>query len=218
MVIDSENKRILRFRYEVLKWYNFNGRDFPWRKKGNSNYKYIISEVLLQRTSASIIAKYYPKFVTKYPSWKKLSKAPLSELETMLKPLGLWRKKAIAISKLAEEMNKRRGRFPKAIKEIEGLPGVGQYIANSILLFCHEKPAPLLDFNMARVIERYFGPRKLADIRYDPFLQEITLIIVNCNNSKEINWAILDFAALVCKKNRPLCAYCPLTKDCSWLS
>lgn len=26
---------------------------------------------------------------------------------------------------------------------------------------------------MARVLERYFGPRKLADIRYDPYLQDL---------------------------------------------
>ena len=44
-------------------------------------------------------------------------------------------------------------------------------VANAILLVCHEQPEPLLDSNMARVIERVFGPRKLADIRYDPYLQ-----------------------------------------------
>jgi A/G-specific adenine glycosylase len=110
-------------------------------------------------------------------------------------------------------MAARRSRFPLSRREIEALPGVGQYIANAILCFCHRKPQPLLDVNMARVVERYFGPRKKADIRYDPYLQELTTHIVrpDCNR---INWAILDFGALVCKSRKPLCSICPLFDNC----
>jgi A/G-specific adenine glycosylase len=66
---------------------------------------------------------------------------------------------------------------------------------------------------MARVVERYFGPRKKADIRYDPYLQQLTTHIVS-RESNHINWAILDFGALICKPRNPLCSACPLLKDC----
>jgi hypothetical protein len=56
----------------------------------------------------------------------------------------------------------------------------GQYIANAVLLLCHGEPQPLLDVNMARVLERVFGPKKLADIRYDPYLQQLAMRIVQC--------------------------------------
>lgn len=114
-------------------------------------------------------------------------------------------------------MARRNGRFPRDRQEIEGLPGVGQYIANAIQLFCHGEPMPLLDVNMARVLERYFRPRQLADIRYDPYLQELSLRIVNCNDPQQMNWAILDFAGIICKVKDPKHEICPLSKGCFFL-
>lgn len=103
--------------------------------------------------------------------------------------------------------------FPTTREEIEQLPGIGQYIASAVLLFCHKGNAPLLDVNMARVLERSFAARKLADIRYDPWLQSIALRVVRHPRSAEINWAILDVAAKFCSIKNPDCASCP-AQDC----
>ena len=84
-------------------------------------------------------------------------------------------------------MAKRNGRFPSTRVEVEALPGVGQYITNATLLLCHGEAQPLLDVNMARVLERVFGPRKLVDIRYDPYLQNLAFEIVQCKGAKELN-------------------------------
>ena len=111
-------------------------------------------------------------------------------------------------------MAKKNGRFPRDREAIEALPGIGQYIANAVLLFCHGQPQPLLDVNMARVLERVFGPRKLADIRYDPYLQELARNVVRCKTSAKLNWAILDIAATVCLLRNPCCSECPLTSVC----
>jgi A/G-specific adenine glycosylase len=110
-------------------------------------------------------------------------------------------------------MKARRGRFPYTREDIEPLPGIGQYIANAVLLFCHGEAQPLLDANMARVLERYFGPRRLADIRYDPYLQVLAKRVVSCGDPISMNWAILDFASFVCAL-RPKCEACPLKEAC----
>ncbi len=82
---------------------------------------------------------------------------------------------------------------------------MGQYITNAFELYILKKQSPLLDINMARLLERFFGKRQLVDIRHDPYLQTLAYRVVNIENSKELNWAILDFAALICKRNKPLC-------------
>jgi len=69
---------------------------------------------------------------------------------------------------------------------------------------------------MARVLERYFGPRKLADIRYDPYLQKLAHRVVDCEAPAAVNWAILDLAALVCKARGPRCSQCPLSGDAGY--
>ena len=205
---------IRQFQKKLLKWYTNNKRNFPWRNKSTSTYKLVISEILLQRTRAETVAKFFPRFIRKYPSWKKLSKAKEEDLKGFLQPIGLWKRRASSLVSLSKEMEKRRGRFPKTRDEVESLPGVGQYIASSILLFCHEKPEPLLDTNMARVLEKYFGPRKLVDIRYDPYLQSLSRLVIPRKKAKEFNWAILDLAMLVCKIRNPDCNKCYLNENC----
>jgi len=64
------------------------------------------------------------------------------------------------------------------------------------------------------VLERFFGSRKMADIRYDPYLQDLAKKIVQLKKAKEINWAILDFATLICQPRNPLCEKCPLCINC----
>jgi len=69
---------------------------------------------------------------------------------------------------------------------------------------------------MARLLERFFGERKMADIRYDPYLQTLAYWVVNVEMSKVLNWAILDFATLVCKNRNPNCKTCMLVKSCTY--
>jgi len=207
---------ISRFRKEILCWYDDNGRKFPWRKSSTSKYQYIIAEILLQRTRAETVAAFFPDFIREVPSWKSLSSASIDQLQDYLRPIGLWRRRALSIQALASEMTKRKGRFPRNREAIEALPGIGQYVANAVLLFCHGDPHPLLDVNMARVLERVFGPRKMADIRYDPSLQQLALKIVQCKTPVKINWAILDLAAGVCLQRKPRCSDCPLATICRW--
>ena len=88
------------FRKSLLGWFELNKRSFPWRKDNISNYELIISEILLQRTKAETVAKYYPVFFNKYPSWQKLSKASIKDLEEILKPLGLYKHRAKRLHKI----------------------------------------------------------------------------------------------------------------------
>jgi A/G-specific adenine glycosylase len=204
------------FQKKILKWYSEEGRMFYWRKRGLTHYQYVIAEVLLQRTKADTIAKFYPNFIRDFPNWKALASADIQKLEDYLKPVGLYRQRSKRLMSLAQEMVKRNSKLPKDRKELESIPFMGQYIANAVELVIFNQPSPLVDVNMARVLERFFGPKRMADIRYDPYLQELSYRIVKHENAKEINWAVLDFAALICKAKKPLCLICPINEECAY--
>lgn len=203
-----------KIRRALLTWYLRHGRSFPWRRKRATLYQSVLAEVLLQRTQAATVARFFQTFLERYPSWQAIAEAEIDEIGSLLRPIGLWRRRAASLSALAKAMAAKNGRFPSTRSEIEALPGVGQYIANSILMFAHRQPEPLLDVNMARVIERLFGPRKLVDIRFDPGLQAASRVIVRGKNAVELNWAILDLAATVCTTSKPACIECPLLRFC----
>lgn len=208
--------KIRCFQRLVSLWFKGHGRCFPWRKKSLSIYQKIIVESLLQRTRAETVAAFYPHFIEVYPSWTVLAKATAEELQSFLKPIGLWRRRAVSLMAFAQAMAKRNGRFPVGRAEIEKLPSVGQYMANAILLFCHGESQPLLDAGMARVLERVFGARVLSDIRTDPYLQSLAKAIVTCDEPIKMNWAILDIASVICKTKDPRCWVCPLNMICCY--
>lgn len=203
-------------RRALLRWFGEYGRDFPWRREGAGLYQLILAELLLQRTRAETVAAYFGEFIARFPNWKAIAGSTVEEIGELLKPIGLWRRRAASLHALATEMGARGGEFPGKRVEVETLPGVGQYIANSILLFSAGRAEPLLDVNMARVLERLFGPRKLADIRDDPHLQSISRSIVRGKRSASVNWAILDLAAIICTIKNPRCPSCPLRNICRY--
>ena len=212
----AEKRKLTILRRTVLAWAEDNGRDFPWRKVDASTYEQVVVEVLLQRTTATAVSRFYDAFIARFPSWQVLSLSKVQDLEAFLKPLGLWRRRAISLLGLARYASANEGKFPADPAEHRAIPAVGQYESNAILLFQHGKPAPLLDVNMARIIERFLRPRRLADIRHDPWLQAAASWLVRGQDAYRANWAILDFAAMVCKAVRPLCESCPVNSRCNF--
>ncbi len=215
-VVEISEKQIKFFRKSLIDWFKNNGRDFPWRRSGVTEYESIIVELLLQRTKAVTVAKVYSGFISKFPSWDALDNADDLELEKYLKPIGLWKRRKVSIKELTQEMVKLGGNFPSSYDEIIELPGIGQYIGNAIMIFTKQKNYPLLDSNMARILERFFHKRKLADIRDDPFLQGISFSVVQKVDPKIINWAIIDVASTICKIKKPQCQQCPIREQCSF--
>lgn len=209
-------RQIKFFRKLLLNWFSKNGRKFPWRGSRISNYNRIIAEILLQRTKAEIVKQHYNEFLEVYPDWKSIANASNRELGKVLRPLGLWRKRSITLKKLAVIIDKSGGKFPKDVKALEFLPGIGQYISNSIMLFYFKNRSPLLDVNVARLLSRYFGISCKEDLRFDLQMQCLAREIVNCDETITVNLAMIDYASLICKNKSAICSTCLLRKNCSF--
>lgn len=125
----EEADRIPWLRRRLLAWFLRSGRSFPWREPDRAPYEVVVAEILLQRTTAAGVARAYPGFVDRYPSWASLAQASPEELENALRPLGLWRQKALAFQQLALAIEGRGGVVPRTRKELEGLPGIGPWAA-----------------------------------------------------------------------------------------
>jgi A/G-specific adenine glycosylase len=212
----AEKAKLTRLAKDLAKWWATSGRDYPWRADDAGTYERIVVEVLLQRTTAAAVSRFYPAFVGRFPGWQELADSRPDDLEEFLRPLGLWRRRAASLLGIAKYAAGSGGKFPSDPAEHAIIPAVGQYVSNAVLMFQHGKATPLLDVNMARVLERVVRPRRLADIRYDPWLQAAAKWFVRGSRPSETNWGVLDFAALVCKARRPLCETCPVNGYCTF--
>ncbi len=214
----GDKRKITNLGRFLREWFKDNRRDFPWREPGTGTYERICVEVLLQRTRAQTVANIYAEFFGRFPDWEEIAQTDELELGEFLKPLGLWRRRGSGLKKLACYAAERHGVFPDTEMDLADVPAVGQYVANAILLFQHGQRKPLLDVNMARLLERCVRPRRLADIRHDPWLQAASSWLVRRGDPIMTNWAALDYSASVCNIARNRCSSCKLRSSCSCLN
>ena len=118
------------------------------------------------------------------------------------------REKLNHLSEALIEMN--GGIVPRTRKELERLPGIGPYTASAVLALVYGRAEPLLDVYMARLLGRFLGPPEGIEAKRKRTLHALALRLVRSKHGLEVNWAVLDFGALVCRARRPLCPECPL--------
>ena len=200
----------------LLEWFDRNRRSFPWREPGATKYQQILSEILLQRTKAETVANYFNTFFSKYPDWEALSNATLEELEEIMRPLGLYRHRAKRLYKLGQDLKRKQGKLPEDTSQLADSGFIGLYVTNAYELFVLSYRKPLLDVNMSRLLKRYFKPGEFIDVRLDKEIQDLANDIIEVRRCKELNWAVLDYAALICRKKNPLCEECVLNRYCTF--
>ena len=213
----SESDQELRrfFQRNLLAWGRTNRRMFPWREERDA-FRVLVAEILLQRSRAKTVAAVYEELFQRWPSAARLATAPITEIENVVRPLGLIRR-ARRIKILAHAVMDRGG-VPDNSIELERLPGVGRYAARAALAATLGRAEPTVDTVSARVFRRFFGLSGDADASVDAGLWRIVEEVVPRHRASELNWSVLDLAASVCMPKVPQCSRCPLHARCRWAS
>ena len=73
----------------LLKWYDQNKRDLPWRKY-NDLYHVYLSEVMLQQTKVETVIPYYIRWLNKYPTIESVALSNLDDLLKLWEGLGYY--------------------------------------------------------------------------------------------------------------------------------
>jgi A/G-specific adenine glycosylase len=202
------------FSDKVVKWYQQNLRDLPWRQT-NDPYKVWLSEVILQQTRVIQGLPYYLKFVAAYPDVMALAKAPEQEVLRLWQGLGYYTR-ARNLHKCAHEVaSKYKGVFPASFAELKGLPGIGDYTAAAIASICFREPVAVVDGNVFRVLSRIFGidtPINTPEGKKQ-FTAQANALITR-RNPDIYNQAVMEFGALQCTPRNPGCETCPFGSTC----
>lgn len=136
---------------EAKKYYRKHGRShLPWRKTGNP-YKIMVSEVMLQQTQADRVIPYYKAFIKQFPTATSLAQADLPEVLKLWQGLGYNRRGKMLRDAARIIVERYKGNFPKAVKEMELLPGIGSYTARAISAFAYNNPEVFIETNIRTV-------------------------------------------------------------------
>lgn len=202
-----------------VKWFEANGRDFPWREEGTTPYQFLVTEILLQQTKAEDVAKIWRDFFISFPSPLILSQTSAETLEKRIWFLGFGKKRANALKNIGTWLvEKHNGFVPSNRLDLLAIPYVGSYAAHAVLCFAFNQKIEIVDANVLRLFSRYFGIELNRDARRAPISWEIArdLLPRSRKMAKPHNYGLLDFTAQICKSGRPKCEICPLNKTCNY--
>ena len=208
--------RELNIPNNILKWYDNNKRNLPWRKKTstkNREYFTLVSEFMLQQTQVKTVIPYFETFIKNFPNLKSLANANEQRVLKNWEGLGYYSRarnlKKTAL-KLLEDFN---GVLPKDIKKLKSLPGIGEYTSRSILAIAHNQPYIPMDGNVERILKRVFLLKTKNEISKENLIRKKKFFSIS-KRSNDYAQAIMEIGALVCKPIIPLCGLCPLTQNC----
>lgn len=211
-----DSRRVRGLRRSLLRWFAKARRNFYWREAQVSPFAVLLSEILLARTRAEAVEPVVRQLVGRFPEPADIAQAGISDIETILHPLGLHRTRARLIVKCAAHLvEHHRGEVPTDIESLMSLPYVGRYAASSVACVAFDKRVAVLDANVARVYQRLFAlPALRVRITDAKHLWVLAERMISPNSARDFNWAILDLGGLVCKARNPTCEICPLRRQC----
>jgi len=206
---------IARIRKNILHWYRFNGRDFPWRASRDP-YLVMVSEFMLQQTQASRVALRLPEWLEMFPDIRSLASASRREILIAWSGLG-YNRRALALHDTARAIMERfEGQIPQDVQSLLSLPGIGAYTANAVLCFAFRRRVVVVDVNVQRIVSRLFRKqRSERDMESEAWVRCRAEKLLPARAFYNWNQALMDFGATVCTARTPACDRCPVQTPCS---
>jgi len=198
-----------RFRRRLLRWYDHNRRDLPWRRDRDP-YRVWLSEVMLQQTRVAAVQEHYRRFLQRFPTVERLAAAREASVLAAWSGLGYYRRARMLHAAAKRIVSEHTGRFPASTKGLRALPGIGPYTAAAIASIAFGKPVAAVDGNVERVLGRVQGKNLVGKE-----LWQTAEELLSPQRPGDFNQAMMDLGATVCLPRHPRCLMCPVFDLCA---
>jgi A/G-specific adenine glycosylase len=218
--------RVATLRRRLVRWFAAARRDLPWRfPAGEADpYRVWISEAMLQQTQVATVIPYYLRFLERFPTLSALADGDEGEVLALWSGLGYYAR-ARALLRAAREARARHGRLPGSVEALRELPGFGPYTAGAVASIAFGVATPAVDGNAARVLSRLF--LVADDARTPRFRARVASLAsalageasggarrARAIHPGDLNQALIELGALVCRPRVPRCERCPVASLC----
>lgn len=190
---------------------------FTWRRDPDL-YSTIVAEVLLQNTPAERAEPIFDTLTARWRTFEELADASVSEIEGLLRPLGLFRRRADALTTLAKAVTGAEEHDRHDVGFLRELSGVGPYTAGIVAAIADQKTAPFVDGPLARLLCRYFDMPQSRRPSSDPAVWTLAgdLLSLPTGSYRERAWGLIDLGREICRAT-PRCPDCPVASHCLFL-
>jgi A/G-specific adenine glycosylase len=200
---------------KLIAWYADNHRKLPWRSTTDP-YRIWVSEIILQQTRVDQGTGYYHNFIQRFPDVHSLAATDEDEVLKIWQGLGYYSRARNMHHTAKVIVEEHAGNFPETYHELIKLKGIGPYTAAAISSICFNKPHPVIDGNVLRLISRWFAIEQPIDTSTGKnMIVEALVEIFDHDNPGTFNQALMEFGATVCTPKNPACRDCIFQRQCS---
>ena len=178
----------------------------------SSDYELLIAIMLSAQSTDKRVNLVLPQVFSKYPSLETLKDANINDLESIIRPVGSFRKKAFYTKEIARILvDEYGGVVPVDRERLEKLPGVGRKTVNVFYSEYCDIPAIAVDTHVERVSKRLGLASFSDDVRkVESKLQK--LFDRSVWSRRHLQMVL--FGRYYCKAIKPLCDECRLKDIC----
>ena len=202
----------------ILRWYDDNARDLPWRGPSASAWSVMVSEFMLQQTPVARVLPVHEQWLERWPTPADLAAEPTGEAVRAWGRLGYPRRALRLHAAATAIVEHHGGAVPDAYADLIALPGVGDYTAAAIATFAYGRRHVVLDTNVRRVFARTVGGVELPGPSVTKAERATATALLPDDAPTAATWsvAVMELGALVCTATNPACGGCPVADVCAW--
>ena len=171
---------------------------------------------MLQQTTVTAVIPYFERWLARFPTLVSLAQSTEEEALALWQGLGYYRRVRSLRQLAINVVEQGTGKIPHSLRELRGLPGVGDYTAAAVGSFAFDAVEPLVDANIARVLARLRNWQKpIDDALGRRFMLKAATDLLPKSGGRLHNSALMELGALVCVARNPKCRTCPLRHECA---
>ncbi len=180
----------------------------------SKDYELLIAVILSAQTTDKKVNEITPILFSKYKNLDELNDAKLEDIEMIIKKLGLYKNKALAIKDVSNKLiNEFNYKVPSNKKDLLSFKGVGNKVANVVLIELFNVPEFPVDTHIYRFSKR------LGFINENESIEKAEKSLKNLfpkDSWIKLHHQIIFFGRYKCMSKNPNCIDCKIKKYCEF--
>jgi endonuclease-3 len=176
-----------------------------------NTFELLVAVILSAQCTDEMVNRVTPELFCRYPMPDALARAPLKSIEALIRRLGLFHAKALALKKMSRQLVKKHaGEVPATMEDLTSLPGVGRKTANVILGHAFGTPGIIVDTHCKRVSRRLGLTRESDPEKIERDLMKL----LPPEEWTGFSHRLVLHGRRVCYARKPDCAHCTVNDLC----
>lgn len=174
-------------------------------------FELAVATILSAQCTDKRVNQVTPPLFKKYPTPRHFAKAPIEDIEKVIRSAGFYKNKAKSIKGLCQKLvAEHKGQIPKTMEELVKLPGIGRKTANVILGVAYGVPGVVVDTHVIRLTNRMGLTRQKDPVKIEFEMMDL----ISKKDWTDFGLLFIQHGRAICEARRPKCEVCPIHAIC----